>query len=66
MDDRKHDREFVVIMAIVLCAIGAAAWLFFGQVSDVDASAAHSKTVTVTIDGASYACKPAPHKTSVE
>jgi hypothetical protein len=66
MDDRKHDREFVIIMAIVLCALGAAAWLFFGQGDDAEVGTPHSKTVTVTVDGASYVCKPAPHNPSVE
>lgn len=66
MDDRKHDSGFILSIALILGAIGGSAWLFFGQGSDADTSTPHSKTVTITIDGASYVCKPAPHNPSVE
>ena len=66
MDDQKHDSQFVIIVALVLCAVGGAAWLFFGQGESAASSAPHGRTVAVTIDGAEYVCQPAPHNPSVE
>jgi len=66
MDDRKYDSEFILIVALVLGALSASAWLFFGQGSGANASTPDSKTMTVTIDGAAYVCKPAPPNPSVE
>jgi hypothetical protein len=66
VDDRKHDSEFILIVALVLGALSGSAWLFFGQGRGSSASTPDSKTMTVTIDGAAYVCKPAPPNPSVE